>query len=70
MAPGAPVVTCFSLDELSRMAGERWAREDRERAVEREKREKTEPGRARPLHGGVRPRSAYMHRTSLGGEHS
>jgi hypothetical protein len=67
-------MTCFSLDDLSRMAGERWAREDRERKGEADslKRERTEPGRARPLHGGsVRPRSAFIRsKTSLGGEHS
>jgi hypothetical protein len=64
-------MTCFSLDDLSRMAGERWAKEDRERAVKPvERREKKEPGRARPFHGGVRSRAAYMSRTSLGGEHS
>lgn len=66
-------MTCFSLDELSRMAGERWAREDRdERKGEPDslKRERTEPGRARPLHGGIRARASYVSRTSLGGEHS
>jgi hypothetical protein len=57
----------ISLDELQRRIGEDEARE---RAAKRAlvdpfKRKRSEPGRARPSHGGLPPKSA-----SLGGSHS
>jgi hypothetical protein len=59
-----------SIDELSRMAGERWTREEakqRQREKEGADREPRGPGRARPHHHGS---TAPKHNPSLGGEHS
>jgi hypothetical protein len=43
----------ISIDELSRMAGERWAREDEKKRCRPgpDRKPKSEPGRARPGHG-------------------
>jgi hypothetical protein len=60
-----------SIDELSRMAGERWTREEakqRQREKEGADREPRGPGRARPHHGSGKPGARKS--TSLGGEHT
>ncbi len=63
----------ISLDELSRLVAEDRERERAEREAEREalvdpfKRKRTEPGRARPNHGSLRPSKPSV---SLGGRHS
>lgn len=48
------MTTCYSIDELSRMAGERWAREDAVRTnTARVAGVPGERGRARPDHGSI-----------------
>lgn len=62
----------WTIDELSRMAGERWAREDAEKLERVQAGEnrpgRREPRRARPGHGAKKSRRYAP--TSLGGENS
>lgn len=61
-------MTCFSIDDLSRMAGEERAAKEKCRVPpDPFKRPRTEPGRALPSRGvSVKLRK----QTSLGGKHS